>query len=144
MMIADESILEDQINGMPSGCPGKTVWERRVGKRVEYLSHCERPTRPYQKRNSDYWETMIKESRSKRLRVSGPIEEQVEANDLELLTAADIRQKLKDLGIITKLRNLKKLRKLLRESSLDKRMSQTIIRHKHDILVNIILVIVHV
>ena len=92
----------------------------RVGKRVEHLSHCERQTRPYQKRNNDYWETMIKDSRSKRLRVSGPIEEQVEANDIESLTAVEIKQKLKDLGITTKLRNLKKLRELLRESSFDK------------------------
>ena len=63
---------------------------------------------------------MIKDSGSKRLHVPGPVEEQVEANGLELLTAADIRQKLKDLGITTKLRNLKKLREFLRESSCDK------------------------
>ena len=92
----------------------------RVGKRVEHLSHCERQTRPYNKRNGEYWETAIKDSRSKRLRVSGPSEESVEADDTELLTAKEIKQKLKDLGISTKLRNLKKLRELLRDSLVNK------------------------
>ena len=86
-----------------------------VGKRVEHLSDCERLTRPYQKRNTDYWENTIKDSRSKRLCVSTQINEEPEV-DLESLTASQMKQKLKELGILTKLRSLQKLKELLRES----------------------------
>ncbi|CAB4013607.1 Hypothetical predicted protein, partial [Paramuricea clavata] len=86
-----------------------------VGKRVEHLSDCERLTRPYQKRNTDYWDNTIKDSRSKRPRVSTQINEEPEV-DLESLTASQMKQKLKELGILTKLRRLQKLKELLRES----------------------------
>jgi hypothetical protein len=85
------------------------------GKRVEHLSDWERLTRPYQKRNTDYWENTIKDSRSKRLCVSTQINEEPEV-DLESLTASQMKQKLKELGILTKLRSLQKLKELLRES----------------------------
>ena len=52
--------------------------------------------------------------------MSGPSEELVEADDTELLTAKEIKQKLRDLGISTKLRNLKKLRELLKDSLVNK------------------------
>lgn len=86
-----------------------------VGKRVEHLSHCERATRPYQKRNTDYWESTIKDSRAKRPRVSAQINEVAEV-EVDSLTANEVKEKLKELGISTKLRNLKKLKELLRDS----------------------------
>lgn len=90
-----------------------------VGKRVEHLSNCERITRPYFKRNKNYWEHAIKESCSKRLRVSAQINEEKEV-DVNSLTANEIKLKLKELGILTKLRSLEKLKKLLRESLTNK------------------------
>ncbi|CAB4028844.1 Hypothetical predicted protein [Paramuricea clavata] len=90
-----------------------------VGKRVEHLSNCERITRPYLKRNKNYWESAIKESRSKRICVSAQINEETEV-DINLLTANEIKHKLKDLGVLTKLRSLEKLKKLLRESLTNK------------------------
>ena len=77
----------------------------RVGKQVEQSSHCERETRPYQKRNSCYWESMKKYSWLKRLCVSGPIEETAtaKADHMESLTSREIKQKLKDVAITTKL-----------------------------------------
>ncbi|CAB3978408.1 Hypothetical predicted protein [Paramuricea clavata] len=90
-----------------------------VGKRVEHLSNCERITRPYLKRNKNYWESAIKESRSKRIRVSAQINEETEV-DINSLTANEIKHKLKDLGVLTKLRSLEKLKKLFRESLTNK------------------------
>jgi hypothetical protein len=47
--------------------------------------------------------------------VSTQINEEPEV-DLESLTASQMKQKLKELGILTKLRSLQKLKELLRES----------------------------
>ena len=71
------------------------------------------------KRNKNYWESAIKESRSKRIRVSAQINEETEV-DINSLTANEIKHKLKDLGVLTKLRSLEKLKKLFRESLTNK------------------------
>lgn len=84
----------------------------RVGKRVEHLSQCERVRRTYQKQNRDYWGNTIKESRAKRHRISTEIIESNEV-DIETLTADEIRKKLKDLGINTRYRCIKKLKEVL-------------------------------
>ena len=93
-----------------------------VGKRVERLSKCDRERRIYQKQNSNYWENGIKESRAKRHRISAEVIETNTSNTViaEELNATEIKQKLKDLGVKTRYRCLKKLKQLLIDTLNDK------------------------
>lgn len=88
-----------------------------VGKRVEHLgSDCDRNKRQYVKHNQNYWETGIVESRNKRHRICmeiPEIPEEPSGIDLDSLTLQEIKGKLKDLGVLTKLRSRKKLQELL-------------------------------
>lgn len=93
-----------------------------VRKRVEHLSQCEREKRNYQKQDTNYWDNGIKESRAKRHRISAEVVEEI--NDCTIntdeLTAAEIKQKLKELGVNTRCRSLKKLQQLLINTMNDK------------------------
>lgn len=92
-----------------------------IGKRVEHLSTCERVPRNYKKQTSCYWEGGIKESRSKRHRLSAEVlEVEPEIAEIDSLTAGEIKEKLKDLGVKTRYRCLKKLKALLLDTLKDK------------------------
>lgn len=94
-----------------------------VGKRVKHLAECERTPRRYQKQSVSYWESGIKDTRAKRVRLSGEIVEDVQAPlpfDMDNLTAHQIKDKLKEIGVTTRLRCLKKLKKLLIETMSNK------------------------
>ena len=53
------------------------------------------------------------ESRNKRQRICMEIPEEPLGIDLDSLTLQEIKEKLKDLGVLTKLRSRKKLQELL-------------------------------
>ena len=94
-----------------------------VGKRVEHLAECERTPRRYEKQTVTYWDAGIKENRAKRVRISAEVVEDAQQPnhfDIEALTVHDIKGKLKELGVKTRLRCLKKLQKLLIETMKDK------------------------
>ena len=82
-----------------------------MGKRLDYLSEYERNLR-------EYWHDNIRENRAKRFRLCSELLEntaQVHAGDVENMTAEEIKKHLKDRGITTRVRSLKKLQELLRK-----------------------------
>lgn len=90
-----------------------------VGKRVEHLAEYERTRRNYCKQKLSYWDADIKENRSKRARISAEVDEDAQelpSFDIEALTVSEIKDKLKDFGVKTRLRCPNKLQKLLWET----------------------------
>ena len=84
-----------------------------VGKCVENQLDCERNRRQYVKQDGNYWGTGIVESRNKRQRICMEIPEEPLGIDFDSLTLQEIKEKLKDLGVLTNLRSRKKLQELL-------------------------------
>ena len=93
-----------------------------VGKRVEDLADCERTHRKYEKQNNCYWDNGIRKNRAKRIRLSAEVGQDVQEPpfDVESLTPQEIKQKLKEFGVKTRLRCLNKLKNLLVEEMRDK------------------------
>ena len=87
---------------------------------MEIIGNLERTPRSYIKRKDNYWKGLIKDDRKKRHRLSTEQVEEDEKVDIETLTPKEIRAKLKELGVITKWRNLKKLKELYIKSSANK------------------------
>ena len=87
------------------------------------MAEFERTHRRYEKQNDNYWQSGIKDSRSKRVRISAEVIEDIEDTsnfDMETLTASEIKDELKKMGVKTRLRCLKKLKKLLVETMKNK------------------------
>lgn len=89
-----------------------------VSKRLELLSDCERTPRAYKKRNSVYWETEIKEKRARQRAAmknssSPPGPNRSNEYDVSNMNPENIKAKLTEMGIRTRLRNLKRLQELL-------------------------------
>ena len=86
---------------------------------MQILSDKERVRRSYNKTNIEYWENELKETRSKRRKAEvGPSPELQQSNtmhllDIQSLSAVEIREKLKELGVMTRVRKLEKLREIL-------------------------------
>lgn len=94
-----------------------------VGKRIERLSDCERIARKYEKQNRSYWDSSIKESRSKRHRICMEVHEPERDPldfDVNSLTCEEIKLKLQEMRIKTRLRCRKKLQELLTTAILNK------------------------
>lgn len=91
-----------------------------ASKRLQITGQQEREKRRYNKSNADYWSTEILETRRKRRRLpAAPSEKIPESNpdyvlDIQNLSAFEIKQKLKELGVQTKVRKLEKLQDILR------------------------------
>ena len=68
--------------------------------------------------NSNYWETGIKDTRSKRARISceGVDNQEPLDFDVDTLSVQEIKEMLKERGVKTRFRYLKKLKKQLIES----------------------------
>jgi hypothetical protein len=103
-----------------------------VGKRLQVTSEQERTTRTYHKRNVDYWSHEIKEARSKRRRklLDSPCPASQESNsedtlelDVESLSIAEVKERLKELGMQTRFRKLEKLKHILRKALQDQQIS---------------------
>lgn len=87
-----------------------------VEKRLENLAELERTPRRYNKRNEAYWNENITSSRAKRVRICTECPEeilQLGEITVENMTAEEIKVLLKEKGISTRLRSLKKLQELL-------------------------------
>lgn len=93
-------------------------------KRMDRLQDFERTANQYRKRNQQYWDVDIFEQRRKKKRISVEPRADIEncsalANsqiDIYALDAKKIRQKLAELGIKTKVRNIDKLRTMLKDN----------------------------
>lgn len=88
---------------------------------MEHLTTCARVPRTYQKQTSSYWDDGINESRSKRNRLSAEvIAPEPAIAEVDSLTVDEVKKRLKDLGVKTRYRCLKKLKALLLEELQDK------------------------
>lgn len=90
-----------------------------VGKRLECLGELERTPRQYKKKSDDYWLSGIKESRTKRPRlINQPMANQeAHLDNIADLTPEMIKARLKEMGITTRVRNLKRLQEMYRSAS---------------------------
>ena len=79
-----------------------------VEERLRCLSDVQRVPRQYKKKADDYWSEGIRESHSKRPRLCNQ-EKADEEEDLSTLSADELRSRLKDLGIKTRVRNVTRL-----------------------------------
>lgn len=94
-----------------------------AGKRQQTLLAHERTPRSYIKRTNNYWDSEIKETRKKRKRLSlqPPVVEECNGDndihsvngDVHSLSAAEIRAKLREKGIRTRVKCIKKLEQML-------------------------------
>ena len=93
-----------------------------VTKRLQVTGQHERIRRAYNKSNAEYWSTEIRESRSKRRKLSAasPVEipDCIPENVLDVhdLSALEIKEKLKELGVQTRVRKLEKLQEILKQA----------------------------
>ena len=87
-----------------------------LGKRPEHLADYKREPRSYNKRGTDYWNAYMHRSRAKQAKVciEVPDDDSV-SGDIRIsdMTADEIKVHLKDTGVTTRLRSLKKLKELL-------------------------------
>ena len=86
-----------------------------VGKRIDLLSEVERTPRKYIKKAESYWIDGIIENKAKRPRLchrSSSEENSTSVDETENMTPAMIKSKLKELGINTRARNLKRLQEI--------------------------------
>lgn len=90
-------------------------------KRIDRLQHHEREPQKYAKRARDYWDNEIYLQRKQRKRFGVDPREITPdseiASNIDDLSIAEIKEKLKSLGIKTRLRSLAKLRELLTNAS---------------------------
>lgn len=86
-----------------------------VGKRLEMLRDFKRSPRLYKKAAKDYWSGGITENRAKRPRLSHDEKSQQNSvEEIDSLSPEMIKSKLKDLGITTRARNIKRLQGIYR------------------------------
>ena len=87
-----------------------------LGKRLETLADYKREPRSYKKQGKDYWNVYIHESRAKRAKICIEVpDDNSISGDIRIsdMTVEEIIVQLKDRGIKTRLRSLKKLQELL-------------------------------
>ena len=94
-----------------------------VTKRLQITGQHERVRRGYNKSNTEYWSTEIRESRRKRRKLSAAPDVEIPAEinsesvlDIENLSAVEIKEKLKELGVQTRVRKLEKLQDILKHA----------------------------
>lgn len=84
-----------------------------VSKRLEALASYERTPRSYLKRNAEYWGKEIKEKRAKQklsTKTTRMCEE--EEPNTENMSPKQLKDALKQMGVITRVRNVKRLQEL--------------------------------
>ena len=93
-----------------------------VSKQLQITGKHERVCRGYTKSSTEYWSNEIKEIRSKRRRLSAaPIVELPESNsdsafNIENLSVLESKEKLKELGVQTRVRKIEKLQDILKQA----------------------------
>ena len=100
-----------------------------LGKRLEHLSEYEREPRSYNKQGTEYWNVRIHESRAKRKKICTELPDDdlvagdIRIDDIDNMTAEEIKAQLKDRGITTRLRSLKKLQQLFLKTLREQQIS---------------------
>ena len=95
-----------------------------VTKRLQITGQHERVRREYNKSNTEYWSTEIRESRSKRRKLSDVLPAEIPLPDsisqdvanIQNLSALEIKEKLKELGLQTRVQKLEKLQEILKQA----------------------------
>lgn len=87
-------------------------------KRIDRLQMFEREKNNYKKKNNDYWTAEIFERKNKRAKVGvAPREDFLQSylnrDNINSLSFEEVKSKLNSLGVMTRLRSLKKLKELL-------------------------------
>ena len=98
-----------------------------LGKRLEHLAEYEGEPRPYNKQETDHWNVQIYESRAKRSKICTelPDDDQVAWEiRIDNMTSEEIKVRLKDRGITTRLRSLKKLQELFLNTLREEQISR--------------------
>lgn len=83
-------------------------------KRLDDLQEFDRKPREYKQQDASYWSEGIMEERQKRPRLSVTPRDDDEEN-VNNLNEAELKAKLKDMGVKTRVRNVEKLRQLLKD-----------------------------
>lgn len=81
----------------------------QVEERLRHLSDLQRTPRQYSKKAGEYWSAGICESRSKRPRLCNQEPTDDNEEDLSTLTPKELRARLKDLGVKTRVQNTTRL-----------------------------------
>lgn len=86
-------------------------------KRIDHLQEYERDPREYKKQNNNYWNVEIYEQRRKKPRLCVDVRDDPEVSDLDVdnMSIKEIKEKLKQFNITTKLRKIEKLRDILKQ-----------------------------
>ena len=92
-------------------------------KRIDNLQNFERVPHKYTKNNTEYWTKEIYEQRRKRPRLCvDPREDDgiptLTQDDIDKMSLCEIKEKLRELNVKTKLRSLVKLKELLKSTIL--------------------------
>jgi len=87
-----------------------------VSKRLETLSELERAPRVYHKRNAEYWHNEIKEKRANQRYSHMHYHTLDDPENTEDMSSNELRDALKEMGIKTRVRNVKRLQELYRDA----------------------------
>ena len=93
-------------------------------RRIDNLQDFERMPRQYKKQDDGYWSKEIFQQRRKRPRLCVDLREdenhqhQLNPEDVDSMTLCEVKEKLKELRMKTKLRRLDKLKELLKSTIL--------------------------
>ena len=91
-----------------------------VLKRQEHLDSFQRTPRPYTKCNADYWEDVIKEVSAVQAERFGSLNASPQTQiDMENMSPADLKNKLKEMGIVTRVRDIRKLQEMYTNALLE-------------------------
>ena len=91
-----------------------------VLKREEHLDSFQRTPRPYTKGNADYWEDGIKEVSAVQAERFGSLNASPQTQiDMENMSPADLKNKLKEMGIVTRVRDIRKLQEMYTNALLE-------------------------
>ncbi len=86
-------------------------------KRVEATSEHHRTPREYQKRSMQYWENDLLEKRAKQKRQNlTEADTNTSQINLQQMSPADLRKELKNFGVSTRVRNLKRLQEMYQDA----------------------------
>ena len=90
-----------------------------VSRRIERLSRHQRTPRSYNKRNAEYWHCDLSQRRAKKKRIQMSENHEGTASiqvNIEKYSPAELREKLKKLGIKTKVRKSTRLQDMYRNA----------------------------
>lgn len=88
-------------------------------KRLENLTELQWTPRNYEKKKAEYWDHDLKENRAQQKRIKLPDSDEHPSNlneDISNLSPSELREHLKTMGVHTRVRNLKHLQELYKDT----------------------------